>query len=185
MGPPADLPFRLIVPIVAFAMGQPFLYSLGICVAGAVLEGLFAGRGVSLRLAELRLPRFAPPLWAWVLIGFGYYAICFAVSYRLFSAAEPTALTYASLTVLGGLMFVNALWNYVFFRMRSPYYAFLLSVPYSLLAASLFLVLLAVDRGASAIFSPYLANLLFGNIWGYRVWKLNPPSNESPPARRG
>jgi tryptophan-rich sensory protein len=149
-------------------MGQPFLYSLGICVAGAVLEGLFAGRGVKLRLAELRLPRLAPPLWAWALIGLGYYAICFAVSYRLFTAPEPTALTYASLALLGGLMFVNAFWNYVFFRMRSPYHAFLLSVPYTLLAVSL-----------------YLAYLLFGNFWGYRVWKLNAPSSDPPPARRG
>jgi tryptophan-rich sensory protein len=166
-------------------MGQPFLYSLGICVAGAVLEGLFAGRGVKLRLAELRLPRLAPPLWAWALIGLGYYAICFAVCYRLFTAPEPTALTYASLALLGGLMFVNAFWNYVFFRMRSPYHAFLLSVPYTLLAVSLFLVLLAADRRASAILSPYLAYLLFGNFWGYRVWKLNAPSSDPPPARRG
>jgi len=83
------------------------------------------------------------------------------------------------------LVFVNALWNYVFFRMRSPYYAFLLSVPYTLLAVSFFLVLLATDRGASAFFSPYLAYLLFGNFWGYRVWRLNPPSNDPPPARRG
>ncbi len=159
-------------------MGHPLLYSLGACVVGAVLEGLFAGRGIKQRLAELRLPRFAPPLWAWVLIGLGYYMICFAVSYRLFSSSEPAALTYTSLALLGGLMFVNAFWNYFFFRRRSPYHAFLVSVPYSLLAVLLFVVLLRTDLVAAGCLSPYIAYLLFGNIWGYQVWKLNPARNE-------
>jgi benzodiazapine receptor len=163
-------------------MGQPLLYSLVACVAGAVLEALFAGSGIKQRLAELRLPPFAPPLWAWALIGLGYYTICFAVSYRLLSSPKPTALTYASLALLGGLMFVNAFWNYFFFRTRNLYHAFLVSVSYSLFAMLFFLVLLRTDLVAAGCLSPYVAYLLFGNIWGYRVWKLNPPLNESSTA---
>ena len=158
-------------------MGLSLLYAVGICVAGAMLEGLFAGRRIKQRFAELRLPRFAPPLWTWILIGLGYYAMCFAVSYRLL-CAPATALTYASLAMLGGFMFVNAFWNYFFFRTRNTYHAFLVSVHYSLMALFLFVLLLRTDPVAAGCLSPYLVYLAFGIAWGYWVWKLNPPPGE-------
>jgi hypothetical protein len=44
-------------------MDRPLLYSLGICAISVALEKLFAGGGIKQRVAELRVPRFVPPLW--------------------------------------------------------------------------------------------------------------------------
>jgi tryptophan-rich sensory protein len=148
---------------------------LVVCAIGAALEGLFAGGGIKQRLGELRLPRYAVPFWGWIIIGVAYYAICFAILHRLFSL-PPSSPRNAAFGLLGLLMFINALWNYFFFRRRNLFHAFLLGLPYNVLAAVLFVVLWRMDRSAALWFAPYIFYLFYANVWGYRTWKLNPTS---------
>lgn len=155
---------------------QAVCYSLAICVLGAVLEGAFAGSGVRQRLASLRLPSYAVPFWGWMVIGALYYTICFAVLYRLLLLPASTGRMVA-LALIATFMFVNALWNYFFFRSRNLRHAFFLGLAYSAVAISLFLLLLLrLDRTAAWIFLPYLLYLFYAALWGYRAWKLNPPN---------
>src|ERR1043166_4386129 len=69
-------------------MTRALIYSLAACAVSVALEGLFAGRGIKQRLAQLRVPRYVPPVWGWVVIGALYYLICFVVLYRVFSMSE-------------------------------------------------------------------------------------------------
>ncbi len=154
-------------------MGRAIICSLAICLLGAVVEGLFAGSGIRQRLRDLRLPSSAVPFWGWMAIGVVYYLICFTILYRLFPL-PPTAARNAAFTLLGAMMIINALWNYFFFRTRNLLHAYLLGLPYSAIAVSLFLMLLLrVDALAAWCLFPYLIYLCYANLWGYRVWKLN------------
>jgi translocator protein len=133
-------------------MTQAIVYSLAICALGAALEGLFAGRGIKQRLANLRLPSYAVPFWGWMVIGGLYYLICFTVLYRLFLLPATYARS-AAFALLGTIMFINAIWDYFFFRTRNLFYTYLLGLPYN--ALSLFLLLvLQVDRLAAWCFVP-------------------------------
>ena len=155
-------------------MTRAILYSLVLCVLGAALEGLFAGTGIKQRLATVRSPSYSVPFWGWMVIGALYYVICFTVLYRLFllPSAPGRSATFA---LLGAMMFINALWNYFFFRTRNLFHAYLLGLPYSAIAISLFLLLLMrVDRTAAWCFLPYILYLFYASIFGYRIWKLNP-----------
>lgn len=155
-------------------MTRAILYSLAICALGAALEGLFAGSGIKQRLATVRSPSYAVPFWGWMVIGALYYVICFTILFRLF-LLPPAAARSAALALLGAIMFINALWNYFFFRTRNLFHAFLLGFPYSAIALSLFfLLLLRVDRMAAWCFLPYILYLFYASVWGYRIWKLNP-----------
>jgi translocator protein len=156
-------------------VNRPLLYSLGICVLSVALETLFAGGGIKQRLAELRVPTFAPPLWGWIVIGALYYVICFVVLYRLFSLPAPVALRPYAFGALGGIMFINAFWNYFFFRTRNLFHAFLISLPYAGLAVILFGVLWGLDRLAGWFFLPYVLYLVYASRFGYLIWKLNEP----------
>lgn len=156
-------------------MQPALLFSLGVCVIAAALEGAFAGSGIKQRLAELRAPRYAPPLWGWIIIAIGYYVICFAVLYRLFSLPAELELRNASLAILGGIMFVNALWNYFFIRTRNLYHAFLIGLPYAAATLLLFVFLLRLDRTAAWWLLPYILYLPYAGTLSYRMWKLNPP----------
>jgi len=154
-------------------MNHPLIYSFAACGVSIALEALFAGRGIKARLAELRVPRYAPPLWGWIVIGAFYYLICFAVLYRLFASPETGPSRRWALVLLGSMMFLNALWNYFFFRTRNLLHAYLIGFPYSLIAVMLFALLLRIDKPAAFCLLPYLAYLFYANAFGYRVWKLN------------
>ena len=155
-------------------MTRAIIYSLAICAFGAVLEGLFAGSGIKQRLANLRSPSYAVPFWGWMVIGGLYYVICFAVLYRLF-LLPPAPARSAAFALLSAIMFINALWNYFFFRTGDLFHAYLLGLPYGAIAISLFLLLLLrVDRMAAWYLLPYILYLFYAGILGYHIWKLNP-----------
>jgi benzodiazapine receptor len=153
-------------------MARALFLSLVICAIGAGLEGLFAGSGVKRRLASLRLPAYAAPFWGWVIIGGMYYVICFVIWTRLFLLPHLPARSLA-FVLLAKMMFINALWNYFFFRSRNLFHAYLLGLPYGVIALVLFALLLRIDRVAALCLLPYVLYLFYASIWGYRVWKLN------------
>lgn len=157
-------------------MTSAFIYSIAACAVSIALEALLAGSGIKERFTELKLPRFAPRLWLWVFIGLLYYAVCFALIYRLLSLSHAGPLRLWALLLLGSIMLINAFWNYLFFRTRNLFHVFVIGLPYTLIALALFPLLLSLDRMAAALLVPYLFYLIYANALGYRLWKLNPPA---------
>jgi len=153
-----------------------FLIAFLICVISAILEGAFAGKGVKAFIANLRTPSYAPPFWAWIIIGACYYIISFFISYRVLRHNCDNFLKAVSLTLLLAMMGINAVWNYVFFRAQNLFLSFFAFIPYPLLAIALFVCLLQFEPLAAWIFLPYLAYLNYAALICYKYWKLN----ESP-----
>lgn len=106
------------------------LMALGICIVSAVSEGIGAGKKVPEFFAKLRQPRFAPPLRIWYIIGVVYYALCFFLIYRILRSENSGEIKYVSFTLLLVFMGINAFWNFIFFRARSMFLAFLIVLPY-------------------------------------------------------
>lgn len=150
--------------------------SLGVCVVGAILEGLTAGNNVKPFFAKLRFPPYSAPLWAWYIIGALYYVICFVILYRLFRYSGATPLWNVAFTLILIVMATNALWNYIFFRAQSLFGAFLLGFPYTVVALGLFVCLIQFDEVAAWAFVPYLIYLIYAFWWSYGLLKLNSPS---------
>ena len=162
---------------------KPAVIALIICAIAGALEGAAAGSGVKKRLASLRVPRWALPCGAWVVVGGIYYILCFAVLFRLLRLPS-SHLQATALAMTVALMSANAAFNFVFFRRGNLYASFLFYFPYSALAVGLFLLLLRVDRIASTIFGPYLLYFVYATAWGYQVWQLNRKvSSDSHPVR--
>lgn len=70
------------------------------------------------------------------------------------------------------------LWNYFFFRSRNLLHAYVIGLPYWLIAFALFVVLLQVERLAALCLLPYILYLFYASLLGYHVWKLNARSAE-------
>lgn len=155
-------------------MVRPWMIALACCLAAAFLEGVFAGPDVRRQLREIRMPRFAPPFWGWIAIGFAYYAITFGILTRVLQRTAGTDKSVA-LVLLAAVLFLNAFWNLWFFRQRRLGIAFVVSLVYSGLSFCLFFVLWFADRPAAMIYLPYVLYLAYANIFGYRVWRLNVP----------
>jgi translocator protein len=152
---------------------HPFLVSFSICVIAAVAEGILAGKGATKRLATLRQPRFAPPPWIWIMIGAGYYLICFLVLARLLQTDSDNPLRNISIALVLALLVTNAFFNYVLFRRRNLLASVAIFIPYDLIAIALTISLFLLDETAVLVFIPYITYLIFANLWGYELWRLN------------
>ena len=152
---------------------SPLASSIVICSIAAALEGLCAGNGVASFFASLKFPRYALPLWAWMLVGGGYYGLFGFVLYRVAPLTSPLATaTYA---IVLFMMLANALSNYVIFRMRDLRLAFLIGALAPVFDIALFGCLMNLDRKAGIALLPYLMYRAYAVWWGHALWKLNTP----------
>ena len=149
-----------------------YLVALGLSIAAAALEGLCAGRDPMGQLKALRQPSWSPPTWAWVLIGIGWYAICFVALIRLLPLwpGEPFPLI-----LLLKLMALNALANIPMFRMRRLDLALaFFAIYWPVLAAFLWFVS-PLDRLTFGLFAVYSVYQVYALAWGYQLWRMNRP----------
>jgi tryptophan-rich sensory protein len=152
---------------------HPVVVSLGICTLAAAAEGILSGKRPMEVLATLRLPRFTPPRWAWIVIGVFYYVICFTILTRLLEMDGFNRLQYSATVLMIVLLGLNALFNYQLFRSRNVQAAFVIFIPYDLVALALQICLFCLDNTAGYVFVSYLAYLVFATVWGYELRRLN------------
>lgn len=149
--------------------------AIAVCAAAAVLEGLCAGRNVRAFFATLRFPRYSAPLWVWSIIGGVYYAIFGFVLFRLLSAAPPSVLVAATLTLIVAMMVGNGLTNLVIFRGRNLHLSYVIGCVFAGLDVVLIGAILRLDlTAAAAALVPYLVYRVYAVWWGHALMTLNP-----------
>lgn len=156
--------------------GYALLIAIVVCGLAAALEGVCAGKSVKSFFATLRLPSYSAPLWVWYTIGIVYYATFFFILYRILILNTDSMLRPATLSLIVFMMATNALWNYVFFRARKLFLAFVTGSIAPVFDAALFICLVRLDSVAAWSLVPYLAYRVYAVWWGYALWKLNRPS---------
>jgi tryptophan-rich sensory protein len=149
------------------------LISIGVCVLTAALEGACAGKNVKSYFATLRSPSYAAPLWVWYIIGVGYYATFFFILFRILKLHTDSRLKLVTLSLVLFMMMANALWNYVFFRARKLFLAFVTGSAAPVFDAALLICLVGLDSVAAWSLVPYLLYRLYAVYWGYALWKEN------------
>src|SRR5215208_1650108 len=132
----------------------PLFAAVAIPVLFALFGGaLIGGNGVGW-FAKLDKPRFLVPLWTFYLVGLGYYAGCAAVLYRI-------------------LVYLNELWNYPFFGLRSTLAGFLGIVAFLMPLTALLLVLRRYEWLSARLVTAYYLWVLYDLTWTYQLWRLN------------
>lgn len=150
-----------------------FLVAIAVCAMAAALEGVCAGNNVKPYFAQLKWPRYSAPLWVWYIIGAVYYAIFFFVIFRLLTLEKESLLNSATLALIIFMMAANALWNYIFFRARKLFLAFMTGSMAPVFDVALFICLVRLDSVAAWSLVPYLLYRVYAVYWGYALWKLN------------
>jgi len=165
--------YRTIGNIEPMTTFYALIISFAICAVAAALEGACAGSNVKSYFATLRSPSYAAPLWVWYIIGIGYYVTFFFVLYRILAVNTDSILRPLTLSLVVFMMTANAVWNYVFFRARNLFVAFVSGSAAPVFDAALFICLLGLDRVAALFLVPYLLYRVYAVYWGYAVWKVN------------
>jgi tryptophan-rich sensory protein len=160
--------------------GYALLASLVVCGVAAALEGVCAGNSVKSFFASLRLPAYSAPLWVWSIIGLFYYLIFCFVLYRLLRLANTSVLRSATIVLILTMMTVNALTNYIIFRVRNLRLSFIVGALFPVLDIALFLMLIQLESLAAWSLTPYLLYRIYAVWWGYALWRQNIRPAESP-----
>ncbi|BDP43046.1 hypothetical protein DAETH_30150 [Deinococcus aetherius] len=129
------------------------IVALIVCLGLATLGNAFVGRSLTEWYAHLRQPRWAVPLWAFVLVALAVYTVQGVIIYRLVARQPPGwvwALTALLITMLG-----NEVWNLVFFGRRSTLAGFVGIVLFCLPLAATLILLERADGFAARLLAPY------------------------------
>jgi tryptophan-rich sensory protein len=65
----------------------------------------------------------------------------------------------------------------VIFRARNLYLSFVIGAVFPVMDVALFVLLMALDRGAALAMIPYLFYRVYAVFWGYALWRLNRDEN--------
>jgi tryptophan-rich sensory protein len=151
-------------------IAMTYLIALGLCIAAAAVEGLCAGRDPMKQLKALKQPRWSPPAWGWVLIGIGWYGLCFTALVRLLPL-WPGHRT--PIVLLCTLMLANGAVNILQFRMRRLDLSFFSLAPYWALLAAFLWAVCPLDPPVCALFGVYAVYQLYAAAWQYQLWRMN------------
>jgi hypothetical protein len=103
---------------LSLPLHNPSFWALAACGTAALCEGFMSGTGIKARFAELRLPKGAPRLWAWSVIGGAYYVLFFFLLRSVLGRPSIPFWTSVTLTLTAVLLIANASWNWIFFRKK-------------------------------------------------------------------
>ena len=137
------------------------------------LEALLAGKDPVRALRSIRQPIWAPPLWAWAIIGAAWYVICFVSLARLLPGSTITPWPMILLILL---MVSNAAWGVIQFRAKRYDFGSWFLIPYAALTTAFLVTVRPIDPLSWFLFIVYATYLPYAAAWAYSVWRLNPRS---------
>ena len=152
----------------------------GPLLAAIALPVLFAAFGTALVggsgldwYAGLDKPRFLVPLRVFYLVGSLYYALAAVVLYRVLVRVDDPRGRTVSFGLTVGVLFLNELWNYGFFGLRSTLAGFLGIAVFLVPLTALVVALRTYERVSVWLLMPYYVWVLYDLAWTYELWRLN------------
>ncbi|OYR49613.1 MULTISPECIES: TspO/MBR family protein [unclassified Halorubrum] len=154
-------------------------------VAAAVAVNLIGAVGVpftateSAWFAELALPAYYPPGWAFGVVWPILYALLGAAAALVYLRgrdARDARIARDARTALGLFavqLGVNVAWSPVFWGLERPDLGLAVLVALLPLVAATILAFDRVDRRAALLLVPYLAWVCFATALNYGIWALN------------
>lgn len=150
---------------------SPWPVALILAAFCAALEAWLSGPRPFRFLATLKQPRWALPIWGWMVVGGTFYVIMtFAVAAML--RAQEQGLLALTMTVT--VMVADGFWNYLLFRRRRLDWAYRYLFPYTVLVATTTVAVFTVDALAGGLIALYLAFLPYDFAWTKALGRLNP-----------
>jgi benzodiazapine receptor len=145
--------------------------SIAICEFTGVLGSIFTASSLTNWYATLAKPNFSPPGWIFAPVWITLY---FLMGISLFLIWTNRAKNNKkSFIAFGVQLFLNALWSFLFFGLKSTLYG-LIDILF-LIAGIAFTILFSyrISVLAPLLLTPYLAWVCFAAVLNYNIFLLN------------
>ncbi len=153
--------------------GYAILITLAVCALAAAFEGACAGKNVKAYFATLQFPRYSAPLPVWYAIGGIYYLVFGFLLYRMLRVKSDSILPSVTIAFIVFMLIANGSWNFIFFRRRDLFTAFVIATLAPIFDIALLILVLFVDPTAAWSLVPYLLYRVYAVWWGLGLWQLN------------
>lgn len=147
--------------------------AVALCFIPGIVGSLFTAPAIPTWYAGLVKPAFNPPDW---VFGPAWTILYLLMGIALFLVVKG-GLTERRVKVAAGVftvqLFLNGLWSYVFFGLKSPGWALTeIAVLWASILISLILFM-RISRAAGLLLVPYLGWVTFAAVLNGATWRLN------------
>lgn len=144
------------------------------CEAVGIAGSAFTLPAISTWYATLTKPGFSPPNSIFGPVWTALYALMGISAYVIWESKKKQSTVTIALYYFGAQLFLNLLWSFLFFGLRSPLFALI-----ELVVLWLFILLtikkfLKISHKAAYLLLPYLAWVSFALILNFAIVVLNP-----------
>jgi translocator protein len=147
-----------------------WMIAIAIAACCALIEAWLSGPRPFRVLASLQQPKWALPVWGWMLVG--------ALFYIVMTNATATALQAGiegrvALLLVVCVLLTDGFWNYLLFRRRRLDWAYRYLFPYAALVAAATYAVGKLDLLAGLLIGCYLIFLPYDFAWSRALRQLN------------
>lgn len=149
------------------------LASVLLCQLAGAIGSVFTASSLENWYLLLERPAFTPPSWVFFPAWITLYTLMGISLYLVWNKGLQEEGVKAGMLIFGIQLALNALWSFLFFWLKSPYYAFIEII---LLWLAIFLTILTfrkISKVASYLLLPYLLWVSFAMLLNYYIWILN------------
>ncbi len=150
------------------------LASVIICQFAGVIGSVFTASSLESWYFLLEKPSFSPQSWVFFPVWTILYTLMGVSLYLVWEQGLQQKEVKTGVFLFGLQLGLNILWSFLFFGLRSPYYAFLEIL---MLWAAILLTMIQfwkVSKAASLLLIPYILWVSFAALLNYQIWVLNP-----------
>ncbi len=150
------------------------LISLAVCIGAGLLGSLFTGGAIPSWYSMLQKPSFTPPPWLFASVWFLLYILMGVSVFLIWRRGFRQFQVRESIIIFTVQLFLNALWSYAFFGLKSPLIGLLVIVPLWTAILLTILNFYKVSKTASLLLIPYILWVSYATVLNFAIYLLNP-----------
>jgi benzodiazapine receptor len=149
-------------------------FSLATCFSAGLIGSIFTRDSVRDWYILLLKPSFTPPSWLFAPVWFLLYVLMGISAFLIWRKGISDSQVKESLIIFIIQLFLNILWSYAFFGLKSPLYGLIVIVP---LWTAILLTIInfhRISKTASFLLMPYIVWISYATVLNFSIYILNP-----------
>ncbi|OEU42547.1 TspO protein [Methanosarcina sp. Ant1] len=149
------------------------LVSLFLCQFAGAVGSVFTASSLKDWYILLAKPVFNPPSWVFFPVWTLLYTLMGISLYIVWEKGLQNKEVKIGLIIFGIQLFLNSLWSFLFFGLRTPYYAFIEIIFLWITILLTIFQFRKISKTASYLLVPYILWVSFASLLNYYLWILN------------
>lgn len=144
-----------------------------VCLSAGLVGSLFTAPSIPTWYAGLKKPSFSPPNWIFFPVWTTLFVLMGISMYSVWDRGLKNKMVKESLIIFGVQLLLNTLWSFLFFGLKSPFYALIEIVVLWIAIGLTIFKFYKISKNGALLLLPYITWVSFAAILNYFIWVLN------------